>query len=82
MNKEHPWWNPDTSWPGVVLMAASGFVTAYSLMYYFGLDYLLASFIASGVAVLVGLLWNLIAHIRGTKKIHWLDFVWVDLFPW
>ena len=41
-----------------------------------------AAVTASIVGIVVGIIWNFVAHKRGTKKIHWIDVVFSDLFPW
>jgi|GEM_PF-5041163 len=71
----------DTSVSGSVLMLVTGLAVAYVGVQYFQLEYLIAGIFASAAAILAGFFWNLIASVRGGKKVHWLDFVF-SLLPW
>lgn len=62
-------------------MAIVGFASYAISSWYFGLELLTVFLITVVASMLVGTLFNIAAHIRGTKRIHWLDFAF-NFLPW
>jgi hypothetical protein len=66
---------------GSLLMFGVGLGIYFIAAIYFQLAFLPSTIIATVAAIAFGVAFNAIAHARGTKKIHWLDFVF-SFLPW
>ena len=66
---------------GSILMAAVGFGSFAIASWYLKLDWLTVFIITTIATIAFGLVYNFIATLRGTKKIHWLDFAF-SFLPW
>ncbi len=71
----------NASFLGGALMMVVGFAAFAISSWYFKLDLLTVFVISVAVSIVFGFLFNLIAHVRGTKRIHWMDFAF-NFLPW
>ena len=78
-NQRRSWWNPETSEIGICLMVVALFGMLF-IGYRLGLSDAVVFVSAPVAATIAGIVFNVAAHHYKWKKIHWVDFVWSDLW--